>query len=184
MAGFTARNRARVEKLTLFAPLWTMAGAPALADTSGGLGSWRAVGVEEMRARWLRGVPQDAVARLLPEKWFAAFVAAALASDPEGAAMSPPALRAPNGVIADVMGCWMQGRPTWDPAEIFCPTLIVVGEWDADTPPAMAQAIFSRLDNARTKQLTLIGRATHAIALESGRRTLFETVQTFLESTG
>lgn len=182
MAGYAALNPARVERLTLFAPLWTMDRAPPLADPSARLGAWRGVSVEEMKARWLRGVPQEAIARLLPEKWFAAFVAAAFACDPEGAAMTPPVLRAPNGVIADVARYWLQGRPTWDPAAIACPTLIAVGEWDADTPPAMAQAIFAKLANARTKQLTVIGGATHAMGLETGRMALFETVQAFLES--
>lgn len=182
MGGYTQQNPARVEKLTLFAPLWTMSDAPALADTSSRLGAWRGVPRDEMKARWLRGVPADAIAALAPAAWMETFFDAAFASDPTGAAMTTPRLRAPNGVIADVMRFWTQGQPTWDPAAIRCPTLIVIGEWDADTPPAMAQAIFAKLVNARTKQLTLIGRATHTMALESNRDQLFAAVQSFLES--
>jgi pimeloyl-ACP methyl ester carboxylesterase len=181
MAGYTQANPKRVKKLALFAPLWLIDGTPTIGNVSGNIGAWRGVTREEAKARWLRGVPEDAAAALIPPGVFDAFWAAALASDPKGAAMNPPVLRAPNGVLFDAGRFWTQGQPTWDPREIECPTLIVTGEWDADTPPLMALSIFSKLTRAKTKKCVLLGRGTHTMPLEAERMALFETVQDFLD---
>jgi esterase/lipase len=59
--------------------------------------------------------------------------------------------------------------------------LIVLGEWDADTPPSVAQTIFPLLTRAKSKELVLLGRGTHSMALEAERGALFAEVQGFLE---
>ena len=51
----------------------------------------------------------------------------------------PPLLRAPNGTLADTREFWMNGKALYDPGKITVTTLIVVGEWDRDTPPALAR---------------------------------------------
>lgn len=181
MAGYTQANGSRVRKLALFAPLWLVSGTPTIGDPNAKLGVWRAVTREDAKARWLRGVPEGAQADLVPPGVFDAFWAAALASDPAGAAMDPPVLRAPNGVLLDVGRYWTKDRPTWDPAKIDCPVLIVLGEWDADTPVSMAGKIFPKLENAASKRLVVLGRGTHTMALEAERMALFEEVQRFLE---
>ena len=56
-----------------------------------------------------------------------------------------------------------------------------VGEWDADTPPSMANRIFPLLTKAREKRLVLLGRGTHTMALEAERHGLFAEVQRFFE---
>ena len=73
------------------------------------------------------------------------------------------------------------GKATFDPAKIAAPTLLVLGEWDQDTPPYMAQTLFPLLVNAKWRRLTLISEGTHGIALEKHRALLFGTVQQFLE---
>jgi fermentation-respiration switch protein FrsA (DUF1100 family) len=72
----------------------------------------------------------------------------------------------------------------YDPAAIRCPVQIVVGEWDAETPPAMARGLFSALTASPDKRLTEIGRATHAIVIERARTALFATADAFLEDCG
>ena len=181
MAGYTQANPARVEKLALFAPLWLIKGAPTIGDPSGAMGAWRSVTREEAKVRWLRGVPDEAAATLIPSGVFDAFWTEAQATDAAGAAMNPPVLRAPNGVLFDISRYWMQDKPTWDPGKIECPVLIVLGEWDSDTPPSMANRIFPQLTRARTKRMVLLGRGTHTMALERERAALFAEVQRFLE---
>lgn len=181
MAGYTQANPSRVRKLALFAPLWLIKGTPTIGDPNAKLGVWRSVTREEAKARWLRGVPEDAQADLVQPGVFDAFWERALASDPKGASMNPPALRAPNGVLFDVGRYWTKEQPTWDPSKIDCPVLIVLGEWDADTPPSMANKIFPQLTNAERKRLVILGRGTHTMALESERYALFAEVQRFLE---
>ncbi|MDE2362370.1 MAG: alpha/beta fold hydrolase [Hyphomicrobiales bacterium] len=182
MAGYTQQNPALVKKLALFAPLWIIKGGqPVIGDASGTIGAWRKVTREEAHERWLRRVPEDGKTTLIPPGVFDDFWTAALASDPEGAAMDPPCIRAPNGVLLDAQRYWMQAKPTWDPAKIECPVLIAMGEWDADTPTSMAQTIFPQLTRAKSKRLVLLGRGTHTMALESERHALFAEVQRFLE---
>ncbi len=179
MAGYTQANPQRVNRLALFAPLWLITGTPTIGDPSAKLGAWRGVTKEEAKSRWLRGVPEAAQAALIPPGVFDAFWAQAQSTDPQGAAMNPPALRAPNGVVFDAGRYWMKNAPTWDPGKIECPVLIVMGEWDADTPPSMANKIFPQLTRAKEKRLVLLGRGTHTLALESERHALFEEVRRF-----
>ena len=95
--------------------------------------------------------------------------------------MQPPVLRAPNGVVKDGRDYWAAGRALYDPAGITAPTMIAVGEWDNDTPPALGLALFSLLANAPQKRFALLGEATHTALMERNRMGLFEQVQLFLE---
>ncbi|MCB1541908.1 MAG: alpha/beta fold hydrolase, partial [Rhodoblastus sp.] len=47
MAGYTQDHPSRVNKLTLFAPLWLIKGTPTIGDPSGKLGAWRGVTRDE-----------------------------------------------------------------------------------------------------------------------------------------
>ncbi len=92
-------------------------------------------------ARWLTGVPEDKKASLIPAGWFEAWAEATFATDPKGGGET---LRAPNGVIQDGQEFFAATppKPYWDPAKLVAPTLLVLGEWDKDTPPYMAQTLF------------------------------------------
>jgi esterase/lipase len=69
----------------------------------------------------------------------------------------------------------------YDPAKITVPTLIAIGEWDRDTPPYMAQAIFPLLVNSPGKRLVMLAEGTHHMMLENNRMALFRAVQAFLD---
>ena len=69
----------------------------------------------------------------------------------------------------------------WEPAKITAPTLIAIGEWDADTPPTMAQAIFPLMVNSPGKRLVMVPEATHHMMLEKNRKILFRAAQNFLD---
>ncbi len=180
MGSFAAEHPDLVERLVLFAPGWVREGASA-ADPGGPLGAWRGVSRESALARWLNGVPDDKRATLIPPGWFDSWADATFATDPAGAAMRPPVLRAPNGVVRDSRDYWSAGRAIYDPAGIVAPTMIAVGEWDHDTPPALGLKLFSLLANAREKRFALLGETTHTALMERNRLALFEQVQLFLE---
>lgn len=180
MASYTAENPAKVNKLVLYAPQWIRT-TPSLIQSSGKLGAYRTVKREAARDRWLSGVPEDKKADLIPAGWFEAWADATFASDPVGAAQNPPVLRAPNGVVLDGNRYWGAGKPIYDPAKITVPTLLLVGEWDRDTPPYMAQTLFPLLTNAPAKRLIMIGEGTHTVIMEKNRMQLFDEVQLFLE---
>ncbi len=180
MGSFAAAYPDLVERLVLFAPGWVRDGSSA-ADPGGSLGAWRGVTRAAAKERWLNGVPAAKRDRLVPPGWFDIWADATFATDPAGAAMDPPVLRAPNGVVADSRAYWSAGKALYDPADITAPTMIAVGEWDRDTPPALGLTLFSLLSNAREKRFALMGEATHTALMERGRMSLFDQVQVFLE---
>jgi pimeloyl-ACP methyl ester carboxylesterase len=142
------------------------------------------LGRDQALARWLTGVPEDKKATLIPAGWFDAWADATFASDPEGAKMNPPVLRAPNGVMQDGAEFHGAGKPYYDPAQITVPTLLVLGEWDRDTPPYMAQTLFPLLVNAPGKRFVMLAEGTHTIMMEKNRLELFRAVQAFLDEAG
>jgi pimeloyl-ACP methyl ester carboxylesterase len=169
----------KVERLVLYAPQWLRDGTlPANVDASR-LGAWRRIWPKDAREAWLKGVPEAKRDAVLPKAAFDTWLAATVASDPQpGQAGS---VRAPNGVVADTLRYWAAGKPRWDPSRVTAPTLVVQGEWDAEAPPAMGQALFAKLTRVPMKRYVMLGESTHAALIESNRFQLFRAVQEFLE---
>ena len=180
MGRFAADNPALVERLVLYAPVW-LRSTPSLADPGGELGAYRSVTVAQARARRSAGVPADKLPGLVPPGWFEHWSGVTWSTDPEGSRQNPPVLRAPNGSTADGREYWSAGKPFYDPARIAAPTLLVLGEWDQDTPPYMAQALFPLLTSSPGKRLVLLAEGTHGMWMERNRGALFQAVQVFLE---
>lgn len=181
-AGFAAANPDKVNRLVLYAPLWVLQAPPVISAGEGKLGAYRTVTKEAALKRWLNGVPEDKRTDLIPPGWFDQWANAVWATDPVGAEQNPPVVRAPNGVLLDVTRYWREGKPTWDPAKITVPILLVQAEWDHDTPPYMSQALFPLLTHAPWKQYALLGEGTHTIIMEKNRMQLFQVVQAFLDA--
>ena len=182
MGRFAADSPELVERLVLFAPPWLRDGAsPAAAGAGEALGAYRMVTQAQARTRWMNGVPEARRAALIPPGWFEHWAGVTWATDPEGLRRNPSVLRAPNGVLQDSREYGQAGRPFWDPSKVTAPTLLVVAEWDRDTPPAMAAAIFPLLTNSPGKRLVMLGEGTHTMLMERNRGVLFATVQGFLE---
>jgi pimeloyl-ACP methyl ester carboxylesterase len=181
MGLYTTRNNGKVNRLVLYAPLWLFDSPPPVGQ-DGPLGGYRIVTLnrDAARQRWLKGVPEDKKAELIPAGWFDQWADATFASDPEGAKQIPPTLRAPNGVNADVRAYWYAGKPQYDPADIKVPTLIIHAEWDADLPSYQAQAYFAKLTNTPYKRFVELGEGTHAIMMEKNRMQFFREVGGFL----
>ena len=183
MATYTTQNPGKVERLVLYAPAWIRT-TPSLSRPPGPLGAYRMVAREQAKTRWLTGVPEDKKAALIPAGWFEAWADATFATDPVGARMTPPVLRAPNGVQQDGDEFFSAGKPYYDPAKITVPTLLVHAEWDRDTPAYMAQTLFPLLVNAPGKRYVQLPEGTHTIMMEKNRLMLFEAVQAFLDENG
>lgn len=177
---YTVEAGARVEKLVLYAPQW-LRDTAAAPDAAEKLGAWRAVPFASIRERWIRDVPTKEKAELVPAAWVDTWLAALKASDAEGAQQTPPALRVPNGVVADWLASWGAGKPYWRPDRVSVPTLVIQGEWDSETPPDMGLSVFANLTGAPGRRYVLIGEATHTLLLEKNRQHLFRAVQSFLE---
>ena len=181
MATYTTQNANKVERLMLYAPQWIRTTAALIQPGAGPLPAYRSVRKEQARDRWLTGVPEDKKMTLIPSGWLEQWADATWATDPEGAKMNPPVLRAPNGTVQDTAEFWSSGKAYYDPAKITVPTLIVGAEWDADTPAYMRQALFPLLKNSPGKRYVELAEGTHTIMMEKNRLKLFEAVQLFLD---
>ena len=180
LVGWYASERPeKVHRLVLYAPGWVRTPAPAAAP-SAPTPAYQTWTMPQARARLQAGAPPERQAALMPSAWFDAWAAATLATDPVGAAQTPPIVRSPAGAVQDNAE-WSAGRALYDPSRITAPTLLVTAEWDGITPPALGRALFARLTSAPAKRLVEIGEATHLVMLERSRLQLFREVQLFLD---
>ena len=174
-ASFAAQHPEKIDRLVLDAPLWLHAQAPQWN------GAYRTSTHDSARAFCNAGIPKERIEEIAPLASFDTWWAATLATDPQGARQTPPVVRSPNGVLRDISRLWAAGTASYDPALIRAPTLLVVGEWDAITPPAMASELFARLVNAPQKRLVLLSAGTHCMGIQKNRMQLIRAVQTFLD---
>lgn len=175
---YTTQNNDKVNRLVLYAPIW-MRQTKSLTDTGGALGAYRTVTIDAARKRKETGLKPGK--NPMPDAWFEAWAEATFASDPVGSKANPRYVRAPNGVVQDGRDYWGAGKPHLNPADIRVPTMLILAEWDADTPPYMAQTLFPLLVNAEPKRLVIIGEGTHSIINEKNRMQLFGEVQMFFD---
>jgi pimeloyl-ACP methyl ester carboxylesterase len=179
MATFATRHPDKVARVVLYAPQFVrdnaISGAPPAAPNT----AYRVVNRAQAKERWLNRVPAHARDTLIPAGWFEAWADATFATDTAGGGQT---LRATNGVMLDSSNSYWIGKPYYDPAQITVPTLLIVGEWDADTPTYMATALHERLTRAPYKRLTILPEGTHTILMERNRMRLFEEVQRFLDT--
>ena len=181
MAVYTTKNNAKVNRLVLFAPQWIRTQGASLTDSGGALGAYRTVTGDAVKKRRATGLPGGKQEELMPARWLDAYLDAAYASDPWSATQNPKAFRAPNGVVLDGREYWNAGKPMYDPADIRVPTMLILAEWDADTPLYMAQTLFPKLTNAPVRRMVVIGEGTHVVLAEKNRMQLFRAVQGFFD---
>jgi pimeloyl-ACP methyl ester carboxylesterase len=117
----------------------------------------------------------------MPSAWRDVWAAAAVSTDPVGAARTPPTVRSPAGPVQDNLDYWSAGKPFYDPSRITAPTLIVTAEWDGRNPATLGRELFTKLTNAAAKRFIEIGEASHFMMLERNRLQLFREVQLFLD---
>lgn len=144
---YTSEHNDKVNRLVLYAPQWIRNEPPAPAAANAPpLGAYRLVSKDSAKARWLKDVPADKQADLIPPGVFEAWANATWATDPESSKQNPPMLRAPNGVAEDSMNYWSAGKALYDPGRITVPTLLLHAEWDADLPSYLRARLFRTVE--------------------------------------
>jgi len=176
---YASEHNDKLSKLVLYAPQWVRREPPP--ENPPPLGAYRLVSKEQAKARWLKDVPQDKQADLIPPGVFDAWATATWASDPESAKQNPPMIRAPNGVMEDSRNYWTAGKALYDPGKITVPTLLLHAEWDADLPSYLAQGYFAQLKNTPYKRLIELSEGTHTVMLEKNRMQFFHELMGFLD---
>ncbi len=133
-------------------------------------GAWRDLTIADQLKRFVEDVPTEHPPVLI-EPHLAQWGPAYLATDPDAIGRTPPAVRIPNGPLADIIAA-ISGRLAYAPDRITAPTLIVRGAWDNLCRDADAAWLTNAL-GAREKSDVVIAAATHLMHLEHGREGLF-----------
>ncbi|MDA1097344.1 MAG: alpha/beta fold hydrolase [Proteobacteria bacterium] len=175
---YAGRQPDKVARLVLYGAAWL--GTGRSISTGAPPGAYRLVEAEAVVARWCLELDAAQIESLAAPAHMAAWAAAAIASDPEAGRHDPPRLRAPCGVVKDVLANNASQTPPYDPAAIRAPTMIVVGEWDRETRPKQGREVFARLYNTAERRYVVIGGATHSMLLENQRGALHRVVDGFL----
>lgn len=170
----------RVRSLTLLTPP-VPAQAPAQAANPPALGAWQHWTVADALKRIQSGAPDAQRELLLPAAARQAWEQVLAASQPEAARSQPVRYRSPTGVLADGREWWGAGKSFYDPAKVTAPLLVVAAQWDGLTPAAGAERLFPQFTQAWPRQLAVLPRASHFVALETGRHALFRLHAQFLE---
>src|SRR6201994_2840326 len=178
---YTSEHNDKVDRLVLYAPQWIKEPAVPVDPNAKPLGAYRLVSKDSAKERWLKGVPEDKKATLIPPGVFDAWADATWATDPEAAKHSPPMLRAANGVTEDNRNYWSAGKAQYDPGKITVPTLILHAEWDADLPSYLAQNYFKQLTNTPYKRMIELSEGTHTVMMEKNRMQFFHELMGFLD---
>jgi len=176
---YTTRHADKVNRLVLYAPVWLRKTA-SLTDSGGALGAYRTVTIDDAFKRKNTGLVPGREPQ--PKEWFDAWAEATFASDPVGSKANPKYVRAPNGSVKDGRLFWSAGKPVFNPELITVPTLLILAEWDADTPPYMAETLFPLLTRSPGKKLVILSEGTHGIMNEVKRFSLFNEVTRFYQS--
>ena len=193
MAGYYASLHSEdVHRLVLYAPLYDFPEHTNLGAGSGlqnkrkpdefnfAMGAYRTVSEAANTGRWDGEIPVSDKATYRDPEVPAAFWAACLATDPSSQTRSPASVRAPNGVLEDSF-YQATGRPLWNAANIYAPTLIIGGDNDSWSYPADREGLMRDLVHAPVKKNILIPDATHFVIFEKHRFDLFDSVLQFLK---
>lgn len=177
-AGSFATSRPQhVERLCFFGPIARRETATALDPLV--VGRWRLLTVADQHARFVEDLPAGHPSVLIEpelEQWGPAF----LAADPDAASRNPPAVKVPNGPLADINAAW-SGALDYSPEQLTAPLLVVRGEWDRMSTDADADWLLSQAASPIRKDVK-IPKGTHLLHLERGRDGLFAAIREFLGS--
>jgi pimeloyl-ACP methyl ester carboxylesterase len=192
MAGYYASlHSENVRKLVLYAPLYnfndhTNLGAGSALQNKRkpyefnfALGAYRFASEAANTTRWNGEIPVDNKDDYRDPAVPAEFWNACLATDPTSTSRSPPSLRAPNGVLEDSF-YQATGRPLWNAANIYAPTLVIGGNFDTWSYPEDREGLMRDLVHAPAKKNVLIADATHFVLFEKKRLEFFDQVLKFL----
>lgn len=192
MAGYYASlHSENVNKLVLYAPLYNFNDHTNLGPGSAlqnkrephefnfSMGAYRLTSEAANTGRWNGEIPLENKDEYRDPALPAEFWNACLATDPTSNSRSPPSLRAPNGVLEDSF-YQATGRPLWNAANIYSPTLVIGGNYDTWSYLEDREGLMRDLVHAPVKKSVVIAEATHFVLFEKKRFEFFDQVLNFL----
>jgi len=194
MAGYYASlHSENVNKIVLYAPLYNFNNHTNLGPGSAlqdkrkpsqfnfALGAYRLASESANTGRWNGEIPGENKDEYREAAVPVEFWKECMATDPTSATRNPPSLRAPNGVLEDSF-YQATGRPLWNAANIYVPTLLIAGAYDTWSYPEDREGLMRDLVHSPVKRSTLIPDATHFVLFEKNRHTFFEEILKFVKN--
>jgi pimeloyl-ACP methyl ester carboxylesterase len=193
LAGYYASlHSENVHKLVFYAPLYNFNDHTNLGPGSAlqnkrkpyefnfALGAYRVASEAANTARWNGEIPVDNKDEYREAAVPSAYWTECLSTDPSSNTRGPASLRAPNGVLEDSF-YQATGRPLWNAASIYVPSLLIAGAYDTWSYPEDREGLMRDLVHAPAKPSVLIPDATHFVLFEKNRFQFFEEVLKFLK---
>jgi alpha-beta hydrolase superfamily lysophospholipase len=162
-----------IERLVLYAPLFSARNPGWLdwiedpqqpGELHPDIGAYRLVTVEANHSRWLAELDAAGDSSLLEPATFDALMRAFLTTDTAARRHEPPAVRVPNGTLADLLEVFTE-RPLYKPEDIRCPVLLLRGSNDPTSTRADAEGLLGRLGASRASLVT-VAPGTHFVSAE------------------
>ena len=173
---FAGAHPALVDRWVLFAPIARREPSRNGPTPSGP--AWRMISAEDQGKRFVEDVPAHEPPVLL-RRHFEDWAQRYLATDPDSAKSSPPAVKTPAGPFVEILRAW-HGELAYDPGLVHAPVAIVRGAWDNLVTDADARRLFDAFSRSTVKRDTKISRATHLMHLETMRTALWRASIDFL----
>jgi pimeloyl-ACP methyl ester carboxylesterase len=194
MAGYYASlHSENVNKLVLYAPLYNFNDHTNLGPGSGlqnkrkptefnfALGAYRLASEAANTGRWNGEIPVENKDSYRDPAVPVEFWKECMATDPSSNSRNPASLRAPNGVLEDSF-YQATGRPLWNAANIYVPTLVIGGNFDTWSFQEDREGLMRELVHAPAKKNVVIMDATHFVLFEKKRMEFFGAVLEFLKN--
>ena len=173
---FAGAHPSLVDRWVLFAPIARR--EPSIDGPYPSGPAWRMISAEDQWKRFVEDVPADEPPVLL-RRHFNDWAMRYLATDPDAASSSPPAVKTPAGPFVEVLRAW-NGELAYDPGLVQAPVSIIRGAWDGLVTDADARWLFDAFSGSTVKRDTKISRATHLMHLETTRVALWRQSIDFL----
>ncbi|HJV59732.1 MAG TPA: alpha/beta fold hydrolase [Albitalea sp.] len=170
---FAAQRPPALRSLSLFGPIAPREGGTPPASP----GAWRLLTMWEQYRRFVADVPRGQPP-VLADRHIEAWSRAWLATDPDSATRTPPAVKVPCGPVADLLAC-AGGQALYDTSLVTAPLLLVRGEWDSVCDDDDARRLLRDAAATRGRDVKL-ARGTHLMHLEENRGALHRAVNEFL----
>lgn len=184
---YLAKHQETVEKLVLFAPVYsdrndhwlkTLADRDDPSRISPTVGAYRVSTSEMLVDRWKAQLTRGNIESMLEDHVLEQFLKECMDSDNKYATGELNGFRSPNGVLVDLFEIFSE-RPVYDPGLINVPTLVVRGTEDTDSTRKDALGLFDALGTAQ-KHYHEIAKASHFVLLERNAPALHGLVDCFL----
>ncbi|WP_165488584.1 alpha/beta hydrolase [Dyella terrae] len=178
-ATFAAQEPAALASLTLFGPVVPRTATPEGKQEAHP--AWFPLTAEERYGQLkFRSVLPAGVSLLDPAmagRWATAFDAATLHVPGD----KPDQLRIPEGPNLDIQEA-AAGKYPYDPAHVTAPIFVVYGNYDVIVNDEGARAFIARFTASPLKWQMRIDDGTHVMHLERNRRSLYESVASFIHT--